>query len=65
DQERLTAEYLSLLWRSEGFHRWLDAASGREFEARIGSVAPDGMLTLVDPENNQHVYAFKEVAAVL
>ncbi len=65
DPERLTADYSALLWRATGFHRWLDAATGTEYDARIDRVAPDGMLTLVDRQNQQHVYAFKEVAAVL
>lgn len=65
DPEKLTAEYCSRLWRGEGFHLWTDAATGKNFEAEIADVAVNGMLTLRDRQNKQHVYAFKEVAAVL
>lgn len=63
--ESLVAEYRSRLWRGEGFHFWTDAATGLDFEAEIADVAVNGLLTLSDRQNKQHVYAFKEVAAVL
>lgn len=65
DAEALSAEYRSRLWRGEGFHLWTDTASGEDFEAEIADVAVNGLLTLRDRQNKQHVYAFKEVAAVL
>lgn len=65
DAAQLTAEYCSRLWRAKGFHRWLDTSLAEEFEARIGNVASDGMLTLVDRQGRDRTFAFKEVAAVL
>lgn len=63
--DRLVAEYRSRLWRGEGFHLWTDAETGLDFEAEIADVAVNGLLTLRDRQNKQHVYAFKEVVAVL
>lgn len=63
--ELLTKEYRSRLWRGTGFHLWTDAATGEDFEAEIADVADNGLLTLRDRQNKQHVYAFKEVVAVL
>ena len=65
DPGALVAEYRSRLWRGTGFHRWIDVASGDVFEARIDNVAPTGLLTLCDSDDNRRTYAFKEVAAVL
>ncbi|MDE5595067.1 MAG: biotin--[acetyl-CoA-carboxylase] ligase [Muribaculaceae bacterium] len=63
--ELLSKEYRSRLWRGTGFHLWKDAATGEDFEAEIADVAVNGLLTLCDRQNKQHVYAFKEVSAVL
>lgn len=65
DAEALTDEYVSRLWRGNGFYKWRDAASDRIFEAEIAGVASDGILTLTDRNGCPHSYAFKEVAAEL
>lgn len=65
DARTLTSEYRIRLWRGNGFYQWLDAKSGMEFEARIGSVASDGILTLVDRQDCERTFAFKEVSAIL
>lgn len=60
----LTAtDYMSRLWRRNGFHPYRDAAG--DFTARIADVAPDGTLTLLRPDNTLSRYAFKEVTAIL
>lgn len=61
--DRLHEKYCTVLWRKEGFHKYI---SGNEaFEARIGGVSHMGMLTLVDRDGISRTYAFKEVSAVL
>lgn len=65
DAQTLVNEYRSRMWRRNGFYLWRDAASGEVFEAEIADVSTTGMLTLHDRRSRQHVYAFKEVAAVL
>ena len=74
DEIRLHQEYLSLLYRREGFHEYVakirtDSADGRtalasgeRFWARIANVRPDGMLELVTDTGAVYVFAFKEVA---
>lgn len=62
---RLHALYLSRLWRREGYHPYIDAATGSRFEGQLTAVAPDGMLTLTDTLGHSRRYAFKEVAAVV
>lgn len=60
----LTAtDYMSRLWRRNGFHPYRDAAG--DFTARIADVAPDGTLTLLRPDNTLSRYAFKEITAIL
>lgn len=54
-------EYHELLWRRKGMHRWLDAATGETFEARIERVATSGHLELVLSDNSRRRYLFKEV----
>lgn len=57
------SDYMSRLWRREGYYRYRDA--GGEFIARIVGVAGDGMLTLERADGKQSTYAFKEVTAIL
>lgn len=61
----LSARYARLLWRSEGFHAYLDVASSTRFMARILSVDPDGILNLLDTDGCHRRYAFKEVSSIL
>lgn len=62
---RLHELYISRLWRGTGYHRWHEAASGRDFEACIEQIAPTGHITLRERSGAMGVYAFKEVAALL
>lgn len=59
--------YLARLWRREGAHRWRRRADGREFEASIEDVSPEGFLTLRDTATDtlHPPFAFKEVEAIL
>lgn len=56
--------YHSMLWRSEGSHRWRDAIDGSIFEASIVCVHPSGHLELRLPDDRRRRYLFKEVFPV-
>lgn len=62
--EQLHEIYQSSLWRNDGFYPY-STPDGSHFMARIANVAPDGILTLIDPSNNSHSFAFKEVQAII
>lgn len=57
--------WLTRLWRKEGYHPYIDTATGQHFSARIADVQPSGHLILVEPTDITHRYAFKEVTAVV
>lgn len=56
----LKDEYMKLLWRGQGSHKWRDTATGEIFESPITEILPDGRIVLTD-----RIYWFKEVSAVL
>ena len=60
-REIIQQQYHSRLWRREGLHRWREPNSGEIFTATIEKVAPDGLLTLLTPTNEQRTFYFKEV----
>lgn len=63
---RLHENYLEMLWRRRGFHPYIETATGRRFNAAIDDVAPTGHITLIDETTgHRHVYAFKEIQAIL
>lgn len=62
---RLRSRYFSMLWRSSGYHPYMDAATGQRFDGRISNIASDGRITLTDRYGTPRTYAFKEVRAVL
>lgn len=66
-RKSLADRYFSFLWRRTGYHPYIDNLRGERIEARIGSVGPDGILTLVlrSPVEETRSYAFKEITAVL
>jgi BirA family biotin operon repressor/biotin-[acetyl-CoA-carboxylase] ligase len=63
--ENLRSDYMSRLWRGDGFYPYLEAATERQFDARIVDISPMGVLTLEEHDGKQSSYAFKEVAACL
>lgn len=63
--DELHNRFISSLWRREGYHPYLDVASGTRFMATIKDVEPSGMLHLVTDNGDERVYAFKEVASLL
>lgn len=55
-------EYFSRLWRNDGWHEFHDCLRDTDMTARIVSVAPSGIITLVDrADGEQRQYAFKEI----
>lgn len=64
DSETLTREYMTKLWRGEGFWPYRDASTGERFNARIASVGPMGHLTLTTAAGQPRTYAFKEVTPI-
>lgn len=58
-------DYMNLLWRRSGLHKWRDAHTGEVFEANVLKVAPNGCINLM-PKGDAIVreYYFKEVFPV-
>ena len=55
-------EYLSVLYRREGFHDYRDNCG--DFKAEIKDISLTGQLLLRLPDNTTREYAFKEVAFI-
>ncbi len=61
--QEVRPQYLSKLYRREGFHPYVDAKGA--FMAQIVDVQEDGHLLLQDEEGQVRRYAFKEVSFVI
>ena len=62
EKEWLHKNFIELLWRSdELYHKFYDRKNQEFINARIHSLAPDGILTLVTDGGELRDYAFKEV----
>lgn len=62
----IAEKYFARLWRREGWHRFHDNLRDIDIEARIGSVAHAGPITLIDRADGiAREYAFKEVSFTL
>ncbi|MBO5932146.1 MAG: biotin--[acetyl-CoA-carboxylase] ligase [Bacteroidaceae bacterium] len=59
----LHKEYMDSLFRRKGIYPYRDCSS--EFMATIKDVREDGRLILIDSDNKERIYEFKEVAIVL
>lgn len=58
----LHEEFMKNLWRGDGdYHPFRIVSEGRDVQARILDVAPDGILTLLFDDGTSHSFAFKEV----
>lgn len=62
---QLHEQYISMLWRRDGYHPYIETATGRTFSAAIADVAPTGHITLIDDTASRSTYAFKEIQAVI
>ena len=60
DYASLESDFLRLLYRREGVHRW-ESDGGERFEASICGVDEFGRLVLLDAEGRRRVCGFKEV----
>ncbi|MBQ0056208.1 MAG: biotin--[acetyl-CoA-carboxylase] ligase [Bacteroidales bacterium] len=69
DKEKATAEihnwFCQRLYRSNGFHPYVDAQTGESFEARLQGVDHTGHLHLLPADGGERAYGFKEVRFVL
>lgn len=65
DQMTLLVEYRTRLWRATGFHPYRERTSGRRFMGAITAIDPTGPVTITEPDGHAHVFAFKEVEALL
>lgn len=61
--EIVDSEYLQLLFRNKGLHRYRKAEN--EFSARIAGIGSFGQLQLEEPNGNVTEYMFKEVEFVI
>jgi BirA family biotin operon repressor/biotin-[acetyl-CoA-carboxylase] ligase len=61
--ESIHREYLSVLYRREGFYPYRDA--GGDFEARIHNIEPSGHMVLERRDGALSRYAFKEVCHLI
>ena len=59
-------EFLERLWRMDGcFHTFRDKIRNERIQAKIHSVAEEGLLSLLTPEGEKRKFAFKEVEFIL
>lgn len=58
-------QFCELLYRRDGLHPYVDAATGEAFQARIAGVEPMGPLRLITADGEERTYSFKEVKFVL
>jgi len=65
DFEPLHRRYMDMLWRRDGYHPYIDTATGSGFLARIAGVELTGHIRLLTEKGEERVYAFKEVMARL
>ncbi|MCM1519197.1 MAG: biotin--[acetyl-CoA-carboxylase] ligase [Lachnoclostridium sp.] len=63
--EQLHEQYLASLWRRNGYHPYINAATGAKFEAAIADVALTGHITLRKSDATLATFAFKEITPLL
>lgn len=61
----LGEKYFSVLWRTDSFYPYVDNLRHERIDARIVSVASDGIITLCLRTGEHRSYAFKEISAVV
>lgn len=61
----LEKRYFDALWRTDGFYPYVDRLRDERIEARVESVAPDGVITMALRGGERRSYAFKEIRAVV
>ena len=63
-REEIVEMYKSILWRSEGMHKYA-IPGGETFMAAIEDISPAGYLFLRDDKGEIRKFAFKEVQYIL
>lgn len=61
DKEYIRSEYLSALYKKEGYHAF-ETAGGKRFKAKIDGIKPDGKLELETLKGTKKGYYYKEVS---
>jgi len=61
--ELINTAYFNSLYRKDGFHTYKDAHG--LFKARIEKINEQGLMTLIDTDDQAREYAFKEVSFVV
>ena len=63
---KIHSEFLNKLWRNDGKHHiFYDRKKDERIAAKIKTVAPEGILTLITEKGEERDYAFKEIEFVL
>ena len=63
--DSLGEKYFNALWRTDSFYPYVDNLRHERIDARIVSVASDGIITLCLRTGEHRSYAFKEISAVV
>ena len=64
--EELHEKFMTTLWRHDGeFHPFFDKIKNERINARIQSVASDGLLTIITDKGEKRDFAFKEIEFIL
>ena len=66
DDPTLHHDFMKLLWRNDGeLHPFYDRKNDERISAKILSVAPEGIISLVTDKGETRNYAFKEIEFIL
>jgi BirA family biotin operon repressor/biotin-[acetyl-CoA-carboxylase] ligase len=63
EKEQIRKDYFNNLYRKEGYYLYKD--SGGEFSAKIKAIEDNGLLILETADQQERIYAFKEVSIVI
>ena len=58
-------KYLSLLYRKDSLHNYIDCASGKVIQGIIRGISPAACLRLEIPGEGIREFAFKEISYVI
>jgi len=61
----IIASYMQILYRNDGLPHTYCEPDGTPFQATIHHVEPDGHIHLIDDNNSERIYTFKEVEFII